>query len=107
MNYFNDCLVCVCVYICTSQFIYCFLLCLGPPGTGKTFVGIELMKVLLSPENRRNGRFGPILTVCFTNHALDQFLEVCNFLCSHPKACIFIIIIIIIIIIINFYLVIS
>ncbi|CAJ0905633.1 4526_t:CDS:10 [Entrophospora sp. SA101] len=47
----------------------------GPPGTGKTFVGVELMKVLLSHENRTKGKFGPILAICFTNHALDQFLE--------------------------------
>ncbi|CAG8568516.1 1267_t:CDS:10 [Funneliformis mosseae] len=46
----------------------------GPPGTGKTVVGIEIMKVLLAQQNS-NTRLGPILTVCFTNHALDQFLE--------------------------------
>ncbi|PKK66104.1 P-loop containing nucleoside triphosphate hydrolase protein, partial [Rhizophagus irregularis] len=45
----------------------------GPPGTGKTVVGIEIMKVLLAENNRAN--IGPILTICFTNHALDQFLE--------------------------------
>ncbi|CAI2182855.1 2804_t:CDS:10, partial [Funneliformis geosporum] len=46
----------------------------GPPGTGKTVVGIEIMKVLLAKENRKT-KIGPILTICFTNHALDQFLE--------------------------------
>ncbi|CAG8526836.1 2633_t:CDS:10, partial [Gigaspora rosea] len=46
----------------------------GPPGTGKTFVGVELMRVLLA--NRKATNIGPILTICFTNHALDQFLEV-------------------------------
>ncbi|PKC62918.1 P-loop containing nucleoside triphosphate hydrolase protein, partial [Rhizophagus irregularis] len=46
----------------------------GPPGTGKTVVGVEIMKVLLAKENRRT-KIGPILTICFTNHALDQFLE--------------------------------
>ncbi|CAG8485482.1 12101_t:CDS:10 [Funneliformis mosseae] len=46
----------------------------GPPGTGKTVVGVEIMKVLLAKENRKN-KLGPILTICFTNHALDQFLE--------------------------------
>ncbi|CAG8548421.1 10476_t:CDS:10, partial [Dentiscutata heterogama] len=45
----------------------------GPPGTGKTFVGVELMRVLLA--NRKTTNIGPILTICFTNHALDQFLE--------------------------------
>ncbi|GBC00890.1 hypothetical protein RclHR1_00400004 [Rhizophagus clarus] len=45
----------------------------GPPGTGKTVVGVEIMKVLLAEKKRSN--IGPILTICFTNHALDQFLE--------------------------------
>ncbi|RIA86082.1 hypothetical protein C1645_780424 [Glomus cerebriforme] len=47
----------------------------GPPGTGKTYVGVELMKVLLSEKNRKATSIGPILTICYTNHALDQFLE--------------------------------
>ncbi|RIA89999.1 hypothetical protein C1645_805971 [Glomus cerebriforme] len=47
----------------------------GPPGTGKTVVGIQIMKVLLARENRKKTKLGPILTICFTNHALDQFLE--------------------------------
>ncbi|CAI2169643.1 16377_t:CDS:2 [Funneliformis geosporum] len=46
----------------------------GPPGTGKTVVGVEIMKVLLAKENH-NANIGPVLTICFTNHALDQFLE--------------------------------
>ncbi|RIA80711.1 hypothetical protein C1645_866307 [Glomus cerebriforme] len=46
----------------------------GPPGTGKTVVGVQIMKVLLAKENRTT-RIGPILIICFTNHALDQFLE--------------------------------
>ena len=65
----------------------------GPPGTGKTFVGIQVVKALLA--NTRGGAgdprddmlpgldagvahgpcIGPVLIVCFTNHALDQFLE--------------------------------
>ncbi|XP_059150353.1 NFX1-type zinc finger-containing protein 1-like [Physella acuta] len=50
----------------------------GPPGTGKTFVGLKIMRILL--ENLSSGQvqsdpFGPILVVCYTNHALDQFLE--------------------------------
>ncbi|XP_033104281.1 NFX1-type zinc finger-containing protein 1-like [Anneissia japonica] len=52
----------------------------GPPGTGKTFIGLKLMEILLAnrhvwckyseiePES-------PILVVCYTNHALDQFCE--------------------------------
>ena len=46
----------------------------GPPGTGKTVVGVQLMKVLLANKDRTE--IGPILTICFTNHALDQFLVV-------------------------------
>ena len=70
----------------------------GPPGTGKTFLGVQLVRVLLATRRRLADRdphedvgfsddegFGdeapevtvaaPILCVCFTNHALDQFLE--------------------------------
>ena len=45
----------------------------GPPGTGKSFTGISLIKVLLN--NRGKARLGPIICVCYTNHALDQLLE--------------------------------
>ncbi|XP_076097023.1 NFX1-type zinc finger-containing protein 1-like [Mytilus galloprovincialis] len=54
----------------------------GPPGTGKTYIGHKIIKSLLhnrhiwntdpdtgAEDNR------PILVVCYTNHALDQFLE--------------------------------
>lgn len=68
----------------------------GPPGTGKTFVGVQLVKALLAntqgnskgpaalgpgqPEPAtqplpQGPHIGPVLIVCFTNHALDQFLE--------------------------------
>ncbi|XP_033625781.1 NFX1-type zinc finger-containing protein 1-like isoform X2 [Asterias rubens] len=50
----------------------------GPPGTGKTYVGLKIMEVLLRPRNQdvwSEGKSGPILIVCYTNHALDQFLE--------------------------------
>jgi len=40
----------------------------GPPGTGKTYVGSKITQSLI--ENTNN----PILVVCYTNHALDQFL---------------------------------
>ncbi len=43
-------------------------LCIATP---QTYVGTRLVEVLL-----RNSLFsGPILCVCYTNHALDQFLE--------------------------------
>ncbi|TKA27365.1 hypothetical protein B0A50_04977 [Salinomyces thailandicus] len=45
----------------------------GPPGTGKSYVGVKLIQVLL--DNKTAGRLGPIVCVCFTNHALDQLLE--------------------------------
>ncbi|KAF9364076.1 hypothetical protein BGX34_002578 [Mortierella sp. NVP85] len=45
----------------------------GPPGTGKTRIGVELMRVLL--DNVDSIGDGPILCICYTNHALDQFLE--------------------------------
>ncbi|OJJ46412.1 hypothetical protein ASPZODRAFT_2129422 [Penicilliopsis zonata CBS 506.65] len=45
----------------------------GPPGTGKSYVGIQIARCLLT--NRQVLGPGPILCVCYTNHALDQFLE--------------------------------
>ena len=45
----------------------------GPPGTGKSFTGVALVKVLL--QNAKTANIGPIICVCFTNHALDQLLE--------------------------------
>ena len=49
----------------------------GPPGTGKTFVGLQVAKVLLKNRAAWTHRLhpDPILVVCYTNHALDQFLE--------------------------------
>ena len=51
----------------------------GPPGTGKTYLAKKFVQVLLK---NRESWFGsktkigsPILVVCYTNHALDQFLE--------------------------------
>lgn len=56
----------------------------GPPGTGKTYLGVQLVKVLL--HNKKSLGLGPIICVyvvyiyhpdigsCKTNHALDQFL---------------------------------
>ena len=48
----------------------------GPPGTGKTYVGAKIVRCLL--DNRRAWdphQTSPMLMVCYTNHALDQFLE--------------------------------
>nr|XP_039261973.1 NFX1-type zinc finger-containing protein 1-like [Styela clava] len=59
----------------------------GPPGTGKTYVGLVIMKLLLANKTswhmqprfllgaQNENKRCPILIVCYTNHALDQFLE--------------------------------
>ncbi|NXM50736.1 ZNFX1 protein, partial [Gymnorhina tibicen] len=49
----------------------------GPPGTGKTYVGLKIVQALLTNERAWQNVYqkGPILIVCYTNHALDQFLE--------------------------------
>ncbi|KAK5048890.1 hypothetical protein LTR84_005310 [Exophiala bonariae] len=41
----------------------------GPPGTGKSFIGALLAKIFHDHTNET------ILIICYTNHALDQFLE--------------------------------
>ncbi|KAK0497757.1 hypothetical protein EDD18DRAFT_1159213 [Armillaria luteobubalina] len=41
----------------------------GPPGTGKSFIGALLAKFIHDYSDLK------ILVVCYTNHALDQFLE--------------------------------
>ena len=48
----------------------------GPPGTGKTYIGHKIVEAYL--KNRvvwDPQKTAPILVVCYTNHALDQFLE--------------------------------
>ena len=49
----------------------------GPPGTGKTYIGLKVVEGLLLNKKiwRTDGARSPILVMCFTNHALDQFLE--------------------------------
>jgi len=51
----------------------CLALIQGPPGTGKSYTGVAIIKALL--ENRDAAKLGPIICVCYTNHALDQLLE--------------------------------
>ena len=53
----------------------------GPPGTGKSYIGLKAMQALLqnahlwrSPSQEGISK-SPIMVVCYTNHALDQFLE--------------------------------
>ena len=50
-----------------------FALIQGPPGTGKSYLGVQVMRVLI--HNKKTAELGPVLVVCYTNHALDQFLE--------------------------------
>ena len=48
----------------------------GPPGTGKTYIGLKIVEILLQNKNIWDPHMtSPILVVCYTNHALDQFLE--------------------------------
>ncbi|KAK2142651.1 hypothetical protein LSH36_929g00077, partial [Paralvinella palmiformis] len=58
----------------------------GPPGTGKTYIGFKVMRALLQNDfywkNNEEEEIenNPILLICYTNHALDQFLEgICKF----------------------------
>ncbi|KAL9582685.1 MAG: hypothetical protein Q9212_003149, partial [Teloschistes hypoglaucus] len=45
----------------------------GPPGTGKSYIGVQIMRVLQHCKSKAD--LGPIIVICYTNHALDQFLE--------------------------------
>lgn len=48
----------------------------GPPGTGKTFIGIKIVQALVTNRKQWDPKGeSPILVMCYTNHALDQFLE--------------------------------
>lgn len=61
----------------------------GPPGTGKTWLGVKLVQFLIQNKslwwNKPNERHKPILMICYTNHALDQFLENCINQCRLTK----------------------
>lgn len=56
------------VYALTHE----FALIQGPPGTGKSYLGVKLLQVLLAVKDK--SKLGPIVVICYTNHALDQFL---------------------------------
>lgn len=47
----------------------------GPPGTGKTFIGLKIARSIIENMYKTNVLKNPIIVVCYTNHALDQFLE--------------------------------
>lgn len=55
-----------------------FITIQGPPGTGKTYIGLKIATTILNNfylKLTQGKHFNPILVVCYTNHALDQFLE--------------------------------
>ncbi|XP_063429947.1 NFX1-type zinc finger-containing protein 1-like [Mytilus trossulus] len=55
-----------------------FVIIQGPPGTGKTYIGLKIVKALLHNKDiwcPDENNSSPLLVVCYTNHALDQFLE--------------------------------
>lgn len=56
-----------------------FAIIQGPPGTEKTYIGLKIVQILLANHTywhrKRLRKRSPILVVCYTNHALDQFLE--------------------------------
>ena len=53
-----------------------FVIIQGPPGTGKTFVGLKIThSLLVNKEVWKTPRQSQVLIVCYTNHALDQFVE--------------------------------
>ncbi|KAK6358043.1 hypothetical protein TWF730_007397 [Orbilia blumenaviensis] len=56
-----------------SAFRHQVALTQGPPGCGKSYVGVKMVAALLANKARLN--LGPILCICYTNHALDQFLN--------------------------------
>lgn len=50
----------------------------GPPGTGKTFIGLKILKTIINSyeiQGSNTIKPFPIIVVCYTNHALDQFLD--------------------------------
>ncbi|XP_072385751.1 NFX1-type zinc finger-containing protein 1-like isoform X2 [Diabrotica undecimpunctata] len=51
-----------------------FAIIQGPPGTGKTFLGLKIARTMLQ-NHEAWYKDSPMLVICFTNHALDQFLE--------------------------------
>ncbi|CAG4956216.1 unnamed protein product [Colias eurytheme] len=45
----------------------------GPPGTGKTYLGVKVAERILKLKQTEKNCF--LLIICYTNHALDQFLD--------------------------------
>ncbi|KAI1756232.1 hypothetical protein F4782DRAFT_550119 [Xylaria castorea] len=55
---------------CLNALRRSFQLIQGPPGTGKSWTGEAILL-----DNGSAASIGPILCICYTNHALDQLLE--------------------------------
>ena len=47
----------------------------GPPGTGKSFIARKIIDTLIANQHLWRNRRQPIVVICLTNQALDQFLE--------------------------------
>ena len=58
----------------------------GPPGAGKTFLGTQLVEILLNLERPSTA---PILVITYKNHALDEFLAglIDNNICKIEEIC--------------------
>ncbi|GLJ17149.1 hypothetical protein SUGI_0296770 [Cryptomeria japonica] len=52
----------------------------GPPGTGKTYLGVKLVRLLLTADTLPTG---PILVITYKNHGLDNFLLGCLPFCKN------------------------
>ena len=44
----------------------------GPPGTGKSFIGVQMLRILLSMPSLENTK---VLIITYKNHALDEFTK--------------------------------
>lgn len=59
----------------TAALTHEFTVIQGPPGTGKTYIGLKIIKTIINNLYKNKILTKPILVICFTNHALDQFME--------------------------------
>ncbi|KAM3146819.1 hypothetical protein pb186bvf_000973 [Paramecium bursaria] len=63
-------------YLALQSILRCGLsLIQGPPGTGKTYCGALALKQLMNQPYWLQESKSPIIIICYTNHALDQFLK--------------------------------
>jgi hypothetical protein len=49
-------------------------MCMIKQGTGKSFVGTKIVQAMIQNKTKVSEN-SPILLICYTNHALDQFIE--------------------------------